>query len=377
MTMLHEVLVHYEREEHFPTVAHRNEEVEKKNQLGGGEEGTNICVPSFSERLSIASSPRSSPSSSSSRDDEKEDSMVLVTDYLQIYVFRGQDLDRPLVTLRASGDGEKSINKNNNNNINKRREDLFVAFAKWSFFNNGQFFTSQVGKGQMFVHTRVGRRVICVGGREDMKSDERFVGGFVLPTTTEEEGKKSFTLCAIVERSFYYSSGWVNALSFGNSTKKKKGKRKQCQLELRSIEFNDDEDVVVRNVHQMKKTTLKNVEGMVSVKGFEVDEKTGTVTVVGIASEDDEGRETTTGVTMYSFRCTSENNGELPVVASGKASSSSVEKSNRRAASSSCCEVSVDSDASTATTRIGVCDGNTKSASVWETDLTGEDEFIG
>lgn len=383
--MLHEVLVHYEREDDFPTVAHhRNEEeVEKTNHLGGGgEEGTNICVPSFSERLSIASSPRSSPSSSSSRDEEKEDSMVLVTDYLQIYVFRGQDLDRPLVTLRASGDGEKNINdNNNNNNINKRREDLFVAFAKWSFFNNGQFFTSQVGKGQMFVHTRVGRRVICVDGREDMKPDERFVGGFVLPTTTttteEEEGKKSFTLCAIVERSFYYSSGWMNALSFGNSTKKKKGKRKQCQLELRSIEFNDDEDVVVRNVHQMKKTTLKNVEGMVSVKGFEVDEKTGTVTVVGIASEDDEGRETTTGVTMYSFRCISENNGELPVVASGKASSSSVEKSNRRAASSSRCEVSVDSDASTATTRIGVCDGNTKSASVWETDLTGEDEFIG
>ena len=66
----------------------------------------------------------------------------------------------------------------------------------------------------------------------------------------------------------------MNALSFGNSTKKKKGKRKPCQLELRSIEFNDDEDVVVRNVHKMKKTTLKNVESMVSVKGFEVDEKT-------------------------------------------------------------------------------------------------------
>ena len=67
----------------------------------------------------------------------------------------------------------------------------------------------------------------------------------------------------------------MNVLSFGNSTKKKGRRRKRCQLEVRSIEFNDEEDVVVRSAHhQMKKTTLKNVEGMVFVKGFEVDEKT-------------------------------------------------------------------------------------------------------
>ena len=81
----------------------------------------------------------------------------------------------------------------------------------------------------MFVHTRVGRRVVKVDLREEIKANERFVGGFVLPTvtTTKTSGDKrnSFTLCAIVERSFYSSSGWMNVLSFGNSTKKK-GRRR-------------------------------------------------------------------------------------------------------------------------------------------------------
>ena len=53
----------------------------------------------------------------------------------------------------------------------------------------------------------------------------------------------------------------MNVLSFGNSTKKKgRRRRKHCQLEVRSIEFNDEEDVVVRSAHhQMKKTTLKKM----------------------------------------------------------------------------------------------------------------------
>jgi len=406
---LHEVLVHYENE---------SEEVcsrdfhNHNHHLGGGEASSssssssssseNRCVPSFDERLSIASS-----SFSGFNEEELESSMVLVTDYAQIFVFRGQDLERPLVSLRLNDEDDSDVNDHDEAKIggggkkmkSKKREDLFVAFAKWSkctptrHNNNtdggegyGQFFTSQVGANRMFVHTRVGRRVVKVDLREEMKANERFVGGFVLPTvtTTKTSGDKrnSFTLCAIVERSFYSSSGWMNVLSFGNSTKKKGRRRKHCQLEVRSIEFNDEEDVVVRSAHhQMKKTTLKNVEGMVFVKGFEVDEKTGTVAVVGAASEEDEGKETTMCVTMYSFRSTSENIGEFPVVASGKGSSSSpfssaVESNSKRIVSSSRCDVSVESDASTATTRIGIRDGNTRSASVWETGFTGEDEFI-
>ena len=135
-------------------------------------------MPSFDERLSIASS-----SFSGFNEEELESSMVLVTDYAQIFVFRGQDLERPLVSLRLNDEDDSDVNDHDEAKIggggkkmkSKKREDLFVAFAKLSkctptrHNNNtdggegyGQFFTSQVGANRMFVHTRVGRRVVKV-----------------------------------------------------------------------------------------------------------------------------------------------------------------------------------------------------------------------
>ena len=54
----------------------------------------------------------------------------------------------------------------------------------------------------------------------------------------------------------------------------------RLKLKHAALEFTSEDDVVIRNSSQMKKIALKNVEGMVSVKGF-IDEKTQTVTVVG------------------------------------------------------------------------------------------------
>ena len=107
---LHEVLVHYENE---------SEEVcsrdfhNHNHHLGGGEASSssssssseNRCVPSFDERLSIASS-----SFSGFNEEELESSMVLVTDYAQIFVFRGQDLERPLVSLRLNDEDDSDVN---------------------------------------------------------------------------------------------------------------------------------------------------------------------------------------------------------------------------------------------------------------------------
>ena len=99
---LHEVLVHYENESE--EVCSRD--FHNHHHLGGGEASSssssssseNRCVPSFDERLSIASSS----SRSGFNEEEFESSMVLVTDYAQIFVFRGQDLERPLVSLRLN-----------------------------------------------------------------------------------------------------------------------------------------------------------------------------------------------------------------------------------------------------------------------------------
>ena len=107
---LHEVLVHYENE---------SEEVcsrdfhHHNHHLGGGEASSsssssseNRCVPSFDERLSIASSSFSGFNEGT----EESSSMVLVTDYAQIFVFRGQDLERPLVSLRLNDEDDSDVN---------------------------------------------------------------------------------------------------------------------------------------------------------------------------------------------------------------------------------------------------------------------------
>ena len=255
----------------------------------------------------------------------------------------------------------------------KKREDLFVAFAKWSkctptrHNNNtdgegyGQFFTCE-GRSESNVCTHESREESGKSRFERRDEGERTIRRRVCtPDCDDDEdvGRQKIHLrCGPSWSVRFYLERMDERSLFGNSTKKKgRRRRKHCQLEVRSIEFNDEEDVVVRSRdHQMKKTTLKNVEGMVFVKGFEVNEKTGTVAVVGAASEDDEGKETTMCVTMYSFRSTSENIGEFPVDASGKGSSSSpfssaVESNSKKIVSSSRCDVSVESDASAATIR--------------------------
>jgi hypothetical protein len=81
---LHEVLVHYENESE--EVCSRDFHHHNHHHLGGGEASSssssseNRCVPSFDERLSIASSSFSGFNEGT----EESSSMVLVTDYAQI-----------------------------------------------------------------------------------------------------------------------------------------------------------------------------------------------------------------------------------------------------------------------------------------------------
>ena len=51
-------------------------------------------------------------------------------------------------------------------------------------------------------------------------------------------------------------------------------------------------------------------------------------------------------------------------------------KSKNKIISSSRCNVSIDAAAQNATTRVGIFDGSTRSASLWETGFTGGGEFI-
>ena len=95
---LHEVLVHYENEsEEVCSRDFHNHRHLGEASSSSSSSSENRCVPSFDERLSIASS-----SFSGFNEEELESSMVLVTDYAQIFVFRGQDLERPLVSLRLN-----------------------------------------------------------------------------------------------------------------------------------------------------------------------------------------------------------------------------------------------------------------------------------
>ena len=351
--MLRDVLVHYDSGDDERTHKHWSS-------------SSSLPVPPVADRVHVVASPRSvkarekknlttNRTGKEEEEEEEESASILVTDGARAFVFRGRDLDRPLVSLRFDDD---EVCDDDDAQRKEKKDVQVVTSSAWS--QDGQFFTCAVGQRAVFVHTRVGRRVVTVDLKEDLKENERIVGECIAPA--EREGRRLF--CALVERSFY-SSGW-------NIFRNKKWKRKRCQLEIRALEFTSEDDVVIRNSSQMKKIALKNVEGMVSVKGFQVDEKTQTVTVVGGAmSENDEAEEERTCVTMYSFSGASEN--VFPVVASGKASSA---KSKNKIISSSRCNVSIDAAAQNATTRVGIFDGSTRSASLWETGFTAGGEFI-
>ena len=92
----------------------------------------------------------------------------------------------------------------------------------------------------MFAHTRVGRRVVTVDLKEDLKENERIVGECIAPA--EREGRRLF--CALVERSFY-SSGW-------NIFRIRNGRGSDVSWKY-VLEFTSEDDVVIRNSSQMKK----------------------------------------------------------------------------------------------------------------------------
>ena len=86
-------------------IFHNHRHLGEASSSSSSSSSENRCVPSFDERLSIASS-----SFSGFNEEELESSMVLVTDYAQIFVFRGQDLERPLVSLCLSDEDDSDVN---------------------------------------------------------------------------------------------------------------------------------------------------------------------------------------------------------------------------------------------------------------------------